>query len=234
MKRFYEEVAAQPVAGGWQVQLDGRPMKTQGGRPQLVPNAALGAMLAKEWAAQGEEIDPQGFAARDLVDYALDVVARDKAAAVDRLLAYAETDTLCYRADPDEPLYRRQQAEWEPVLAAFEEAEGVAMERASGVMHRPQRGETMQALRRALADAGPIELAALEQVASLAASLCIARLAADERQDPQALWRAANLEEDWQVELWGSDAEAEARREDRKARFLGAVALLRAARCDPA
>ena len=33
------------------------------------------------------------------------------------------------------------------------------------------------------------------------------------------LWDAANLEEDWQVEQWGADAEALARRNRREAEF---------------
>ena len=59
---------------------------------------------------------------RDLADYAIDQVAPDRPGVAARLLPYAETDTLCYRADPDEPLYRRQQERWEPLVQAMEAA----------------------------------------------------------------------------------------------------------------
>ena len=71
---------------------------------------------------------------RDLADYAIDHVRPERAAAIGKLLAYAETDTLCYRADPDEPLYRRQQALWEPLVAAFENHHGVRFERVSAAV----------------------------------------------------------------------------------------------------
>ena len=48
MKRFYKEVAVEQTADGWQVTLDGRPIRTVGGRPQVVSSAKLGRALAAE------------------------------------------------------------------------------------------------------------------------------------------------------------------------------------------
>lgn len=229
MKRFYTEAHAAATEIGHVVLLDGRPIRTQGGQPQAVPSAALAEAMADEWRAQGEEIDPHGFAYRDMADYALDVVAADPDAVIDKLLRYAETDTLCYRADPDESLHRRQQALWEPLLAAFEAREGVALERVSGVVHRPQAPEALARLRRRLQTLGPFGLAALEQAVTLSHSLAIGLSALEPGADGEALWDAANLEEDWQAELWGEDEEAAARRERRKRDFLNAIAFARLA-----
>ncbi|MEC7162605.1 MAG: ATP12 family protein, partial [Pseudomonadota bacterium] len=41
MKRFYREVAVHSDAEGHFITLDGRAIKTQGGRPQRVPARAL-------------------------------------------------------------------------------------------------------------------------------------------------------------------------------------------------
>ena len=103
MKRFYKEATTTSADAGWQVTLDGRKVKTQGGQQQIVPSASLAKAMAEEWAAQGEEIDPATFVLRDLADYALDVVPNERASVIATLLRYAETDTLCYRAEPDEP-----------------------------------------------------------------------------------------------------------------------------------
>jgi chaperone required for assembly of F1-ATPase len=229
MKRFWKEVSVEQSGGGWRVALDGRPLKTQGGAPQAVPTRALAELLAAEWSAQGEEIDPAGFPARDMADYAIDVVAPDPSATVAKILRYGETDTLCYRADPDEPLHRRQWAEWEPIVSAFEAREGVRLERVSGIVHRPQPPETVSRLKARLAALDPFALAALEVATALSASLCVGLSSLETDADPQRLWSAAELEETWQTELWGSDAEAAARHVRRKDDFMRAVAFARAA-----
>lgn len=232
MKRFYREAACGEAGDGWQVQLDGRGVKTVGGRAQVVPTSALAEALAAEWAAQGDEIDPAGFVLRDMADYALDVVAPNPAETIAALLGYAETDTLCYRADPDEPLHARQRDVWEPLLRAAEVRWDVHFERISGVIHRPQPKPTLERMRAALVALDPFALAALRNTASLAASLVIGLAALEPGSDTDMLWRAANLEEDWQAELWGEDAEAALLRERRLAAFTAAARFAALARAD--
>lgn len=229
MKRFYTQAAAQPAKDGWQVGLDGRGIRTAMGAPQVVPNEALARALATEWAAQGDEIDPASFRLRDMADYAIDIVRPDRAAAIANLLRFAETDTLCYRADPEEPLFRRQQEVWEPLLKAAEERHKVRFERVSGIMHRPQPPTTLEALRAHLERQDDFTLAALNTLASLATSLTVALAALEDGAEANALWAAANLEEDWQVELWGEDPLAKERRDRRAAEFAGAHAFARLA-----
>lgn len=213
MKRFYKDVAVVEVAGGWQVTLDGRGIKTQGGKPQVVPTQSLAGVLAAEWAEQGEDIDPARFLFRDHADFAIDVVAADRDAAIAKLLAFAETDTLCYRADPDEAFFVRQQEVWEPLLAHLEDRYVVRFRRVSGVIHKPQPPETLERLRAHLAGLDDFTLSGMTAMASLCASLAVALLANDDEvNDPMLLWRDANLEEEWQAEQWGREEEAEARR----------------------
>ena len=230
MKRFWKDATVEPFEGAWRVTLDGRPIRTQGGAPQIVPGEGLAEALAAEWRAQGEEIDPQAFALRDLADFAIDHVRADRAGAIAGLLRYAETDTLCYRADPDEPLYRRQQDLWEPLLKAFEARHGVRLERISGVVHRAQPEATIARLGEVLAAHDDFTLAALTTLASLAASLAVALEALEPAADPAALFAAANCEQDWQAELWGWDLEAERARALRLAAFERAVDFARLAR----
>jgi len=221
MKRFYKDVAVEPADGGWRVTLDGRAIRTQQGKPQIVPTRALAEAMAQEWSAQGDEIDPASLPLRDLADYAIDEVTRDPAALIAALLPYAETDTLCYRADPDEPLHARQLQLWEPVLQRAEARLGVRFERASGIVHRPQPAETLAALQAILDAYDAYTLAALKTLASLAHSLVVALEALEDGADPEALWAAANAEEDWQAEQWCWEWTAE----ERRARRLGTFTL---------
>jgi chaperone required for assembly of F1-ATPase len=230
VKRFYKQVSVEAAGGGWRVLLDGRPIKTPHGAPQVVPTAALAEAMAQEWRAQGDELDPAAFVLRDLADYAIDVVAPDPAAEAAAILCFAESDTLCYRADPDEPLHAHQLALWEPLLKAAEARHGVGFERASGIVHRAQPPETLAKLGAFLAEQDPLTLAALKTMASLAASLVVALAALEDGADAEALWAAANAEEDWQAEQWGWEWTAEERRAKRLAEFAAALRFAELAR----
>lgn len=230
MKRFWTQVSIAEAEGGWRVLLDGRAIKTVSGRPQVLPNEALALDLAAEWAAQGEEIDPALFLLRDMADFAIDVVGQDRAAQVADLLRYGETDTLCYRAEPGEALADRQDEVWEPLLRAAERRYDVHFERVAGVLHRPQPEATLRRLRTAIEAENDFALAALRTMANLAASLTIALAALDDPGATAALWNAANLEEDWQAELWGKDAEAMERRARRARDFAAAARFAALAR----
>lgn len=233
MKRFYKLAVAEPAEGAWRVMLDGRGVKTVGGRPQLVPTARLAEALAAEWNDQGEEIAPERFVLRDLADYALDVVAPDRAAAIRALLAYAETDTLCYRGEAGEALHERQLAIWEPLLTAAERRWDVHFTRVGGIVHQAQPAATLARLEAVLNALDDFQLAALQTLASLTASLVVGLAALAPQADPHALWDAANLEEDWQAELWGKDAEALALRDRRFGAFAAAMRFAELARQEP-
>lgn len=228
MKRFYKDVAVAQAADGWQVMLDGRGVKSQGGRPQIVPSRALAELLAAEWAAQGDEIDPAVFVHRDMADFALDVIQPDRDAAITALLRFAEGDTLCYRAEAGEPLHDRQLELWEPLLRAAEARYDVHFERIDGIIARPQPPATLTRLRAVLAAKDAFTLSALNTLASLSASLTVALAALEPEADAEALWAVANLEEDWQADLWGKDWEAEQKRAQRAATFAQAMAFARA------
>lgn len=225
MKRFYREVTVVEADGGYRVHLDHRPIKTQGGRPQVLPSRTLAQALAAEWADQGETIDLARFQFRDLADYAIDVIAPDPADVIATLTRFAETDTLCYRAWPDEPFAARQSAGWDPLILAAEARYGVRFTRVAGVIHRPQPPETLATLHAHLTRYNPFTLAALHTLTSLTASLIVGLAALEPGADLDALWQAANLEELWQAELWGKEPEAEARRERRRADFVAAATL---------
>jgi len=230
MKRFYRDVTAAQTAEGWRVLLDGRAIKTQGGRAQVVPTLALAEAMRAEWADQGETIDTTRFFLRDLADYAIDAIAPDPAAIRATLLGFAQTDTLCYRAYPDEPFAARQQTDWEPLVLAAEARFDVQFVRVAGVIHRAQPDATLATLRAHLDRHDAFTLAALHTLTSLAASLIIGLAALEPDAPLDRLWDAAHLEELWQAALWGHDAEATARRTRRHADFVNAARFATLAR----
>ncbi len=230
MKRFYKHVTTAEVEGGWQVMLDGRGLKTQGKAAQRVPSQLLAEMLAEEWATQGEEIDPKSFIFRDLADYALDVIAADPTATINALLGFSQTDTLCYRAEPGEALYRKQEELWEPLLTVFEERHSISFTRVSGIIHDAQPDSVTEKITALLHEQDAFQLAGMQTMASLSDSIIIGFAGLEDGADAAALFDAANVEEDWQAELWGQDAEAEAARKMRAEAFALAMQFATAAR----
>jgi len=230
VKRFWKKVQVAEGEDGFRVTLDGRPLRTQGGAPQIVPTREMAEALAEEWRAQGEDVDPGSFPLRDMADLAIDRIGPDRASHIASLLRYAETDTLCYRADPEEPLFRRQDDLWEPLMKAAEERHGLRFERVSGIMHRAQPGATLETLRAVLEQQGDFTLAALATMAPLGASLIVALAALEDEADAARLFASANCEEDWQAELWGTDHEAAAARAARESAFVLAARFARLAR----
>ncbi|WP_230292802.1 ATP12 family chaperone protein [Croceicoccus sp. Ery5] len=219
MKRFYREVTVQPQVNGWQVALDGRGMKTQGGAPQIVPTRAMADALAAEWAAQGDEIDPKSLPLRDMADYAIDRVTPDPASAIAAIMPFAETDTLCYRADDGDALRERQEEAWEPLVAAAEKRLGIEFSRVAGISYTPHPPATRARLVEELEEMDPFTLAAVQNLSSLAASLIAALESLRNGQDAETLFATANLEEDWQAQQWGWEHEALARRDARARGF---------------
>jgi chaperone required for assembly of F1-ATPase len=233
MKRFYTAAAAEPADGGWRVTLDGRAVKTVGGQPQLVPTERLATALAAEWNAQGGEIAPELFVQRGMADYAIDVVAPARRATIRSLLAYGESDTLCYRGDAGEALADHQALVWEPLLTAAERRWDVRFVRVGGIIHQIQPPETLARLETVLTALDDFQLTALRNTASLTASLVVGLAALEPQADPHALWDVANLEEDWQAELWGKDWEAMDLREKRFGAFAAAMRFAELSRQEP-
>ncbi|MFC4294522.1 ATP12 family chaperone protein [Novosphingobium tardum] len=230
MKRFYKDVTVSAQGDGWQVELDGRPIRTAGRKPQVVPTIALADALAAEWRAQGETIQLAAFVFRDLADSAIDIVGGDREGSIADCLRYAESDTLCYRAEPDEPLAIRQRALWDPLLEEVETRHHVRFERVVGILHRPQPATTLAAMRAAVTALDDFALASLRVTANLSASLVIGLAALAPDADAEHLWSAANLEEDFQAEKWGTDAEAQAHRAARFTLFENAIRFARLSR----
>ncbi len=103
----------------------------------------------------------------------------------------------------------------------------------AGVRHVAQPRDAPAAIAAALdAYDGPLQVAALSVMMTLTGSALLALAVARGFLSAEAAWRAAHVNEDFQAERWGVDAEAMARREARSREFevsATAVALTRAA-----
>lgn len=226
MKRFWKAVAILAVEGGHDVHLDGRPVRTPGRAPLTLPTAALAEAVADEWRAVGEDIDPRAMPLTGLANAAIDRIAPEPAQFAAGLARYAESDLLCYRTDHPLELKLRQEASWDPLLDWAAIRHAAPLVTATGVMHRAQPPESLDALHRAVVARAPFELAALSPLVTISGSLVAALAVLDRAAAPDDIWSAVNLDEDWQVEHWGEDELARHARAARRAEFDAAVRFL--------
>lgn len=226
MKRFWKDVAVTDEAGGHGIALDGRPMRTPGRAALAVPSPALAEAIVDEWRAVGDEIDPRAMPLTGLANAAIDRIAPDPAAFAVGLAQYGESDLLCYRAEGPVELVARQRAAWDPVLDWGRGRYDVHFELVTGVMHVAQPGATTARLAEAIAAHDAFMLAPLSPIVSLTGSLVLALALAEGAVAPDAVWTAANVDEDWQIEQWGEDTLAAAATAGRRAEFDAAVRFL--------
>ncbi len=230
IKRFYQQASAAPVAGGYGVELDGRPIRTPGKAPLVLPSPALAEALAAEWAAQEEVVKPEAMALTSLACTAIDRVRPRREEMVSEVADYARTDGLCYRVDRPPELVARQDATWQPLLDWAAQALDAPLTATTGILPVDQPDSALAALGRAVAAHDDLELAALASAVKASGSLVVALALSHGRIDPQAAFEAAELHESHQIERWGGDPEAARRRASVRADLEAAgqfLALLR-------
>ena len=229
--KFFKQAMAAPAEDGYRLLLDGKPVKTPKGRPLAVPSLALAEGLAAEWNALQDKIDPDALPLTRLANTALDGTTQNRALMLEDLARYAGGDLICYRAESPEPLIAREAAAWNPLLTWAKEALGAALAVTAGVVHCPQPEAAVQALMAAAARHDAFGLTALHLATGLTGSLVLALALAKGRLTAAEAWAAATVDEAYQTELWGVDAEAKARADrhlgdlqsaERFLRFLGA------------
>ena len=215
MKRFYEHVstAEAPEGGGFEVQLDERGVRTPQRRPLQVPVAPLAEAIAEEWREQGDEIDIDSMPLTRIAATAVDRVADDPEGYVDQIAAYGGTDLICYRAQAPQELVVRQVRVWQPLLDWARETFGSELVVTDGLLPVEQNPDALARLRAAVGAHDAFELAALGVVTSASGSLVVALALSEGHLDATTAFDVSQLDESYQVEIWGKEAEAEARRQ---------------------
>jgi chaperone required for assembly of F1-ATPase len=231
VRRFYKKAEVTEEGGRFALSLDGRRARTPGRNPLAAKSRALMLELAEEWERQRETIDPTDMPLTRLLNSAIDGVAHTMAETRADILRYAGSDLLCYRAEEPDTLVARQAHAFDPMLRWAADELGARFHATAGVTHVAQPPEALAAIGAALdAYDDPVALAALSVMTTLTGSALLALAVARGFLSAEAAWRAAHVDEDFQAERWGADAEAMAQREARRREFEAAGAVLQTAR----
>lgn len=211
ISRFYNSASARPDGDGHGVWLDERRLKTPARAPLTVPTGKLAEAIVSEWEAQSDKIVPANMPLTALANAAIDRIAPEREAFARRLAAYGAHDLLCYRAAEPVNLAARLAKAWQPVLDWLEQAYGARMSLAEGIVHVDQPPETLVALEAVAASYDPFRLAALHVLTTSYGSLGLGLAVLGGRLDASAAFDISRIDEEFQIERWGRDDEADAR-----------------------
>jgi chaperone required for assembly of F1-ATPase len=222
-KRFYKQAAVKEGEGGFAVELDGRPLRTPAARKLRLPNRPLAEAIAAEWAAQGEVLKPADMKLTGLANSAIDGVQGREEEIAREIVRYGSSDLLCYRAGSPAALIEKQAAHWDHVLDWSRTRLGIFLTTAEGVSFCEQPPRSLDQLRAHLGRQNAFQLVALHAMTGLAGSAILALAVAEGYLSPAEAWKAAHVDEDWQIAQWGEDYEAAQRRARRLREFEAAA-----------
>lgn len=217
LKRFWTVADVAEGEGGWTVLLDGRAPRTPAGARLILPGEAAARLVAEEWAAQDEFIEPATMPATRLASTAIDRVSQAREAVADEIVAFAGSDLLCYLADTPSSLVERQARDWAPWRAWAAVELAVHLEPAEGIIHRPQDPAAVARVRDLALRLDDFALTGLATAVPLLGSAVLGLALQRGAVSGAEAFDLSRLDEAFQEERWGVDAENAERTAARRA-----------------
>lgn len=210
-KRFYKSVSVEPHEQGWQIALDGRVPKTPAHKSLKLPTRSLAEAIAQEWEDQTTHLDLTRMTLTRLANVAIDRTPETRSELVAEVRKYAETDLLCYLAVHPTELRERQEAHFRPLRDWAGRTHGIMLLTTEGVINAPQPPASLDAAAQFASGKCDFGLTGLALGLSLFGSALLSIAVSEgELSGPDAL-DISRIDEIWQIEHWGEDAEAAAR-----------------------
>ena len=221
IKRFYKKATLKGKAAPFCVMLDGRPVKTPMRQPLCVTSRAMGRAIVREWNDQEVFIEPETMPVTKYTNTAIDRVEPRRKAIIDEIVAFAASDLICYRAESPAGLVQRQAEIWDPVIEWVKSEYGLAFTTVAGIVYASQPDETLAKTWKLLEQKSSFELVAIHELANLLGSTLLTLALVGGKLTKEQTWAAAHIDEDWNLELWGTDEDTEKRRAARLKEFEG-------------
>lgn len=215
MKRIWNAATVTDLpAGSYGILLDDKPLKKPGGGPMTIPFAPLADAIAAEWngaGTHGRDILPDHLPLTRLATTAIDRIPHHRETIIAQLAAYALHDLLCYRAASPPGLVLRQSERWDPWLAWAARHLGIALATTTGITPIEQPPPTLDVFIAALAQKTDFELAGLGVAIPALGSAILGLAFIDGALSANAAFELSILDDLFQAERWGDDADAKAR-----------------------
>lgn len=204
-KRFYKEVSVTSSNDKFEINLDGKRLKTPNGNVFYVNNEPLALAIANEWDNQKEFIIRSDMHLTTLTNTAIDNPMKlDKQTVVNEILNYIESDSICFRIHEVNELFELQVKKLDPIIKWFEQRFQCKIPTTNSVELSQISMDTKQTIQRHLNSFNDWSLLGVQFATQNLKSL-ILTLALTQKQitvdDAVSLSR---IEEEFQAGKWGS------------------------------
>ena len=193
--------------GQFAVTLDDSALITPEKNKLILPTKKLASEIAKEWDQQGKEIDTSLMPNTRMACTAIDRISDDKEPIVAKLLEYASTDLLCYRASSPNALRSRQEELWQPLLHWVENSFAAPLIVTEGVMPVAQPPNSLIRLTHVLLKYNAFELVGLVSLTQASGSLVLALGMLECEIGAKFCIKACQIDDKYQVDSWGEESE---------------------------
>lgn len=227
MKRFFKATGVDAAEGGFRVLLDGRPMKTPARNTLILPVEALALAVAEEWDAQTDDVQPDLMPITRLATTAADRMPELRAAAIDEVVDYTETDLVCYRAATPPTLVREQQEAWQPALDWMAKRYDIAFDITDALVPVSQPEATLTRVRSVIEAIDDWPLVGLHGATTSLGSLVLALALWHGELDADAATEASLVDALFEIKQWGEERDAARRHEALKRDVRGAARFLK-------
>ena len=208
-KRFWNNVHVVLSEAGYFIKLDDKILKTPAKKQMMLPTKALAKKVASEWDEQVEEIDPNTMPFTKSANAALDKVSEQFEEVSSLIGEYGDTDLLCYRADSPSELQKRQKIGWGPIVKWAENTFKVQINCGTGIVYIPQNEKLFLETRKKINNLSIFELTAFYDMVSITGSLILGLAIINGRLSAEEAYQLSRIDEQWQLEQWGEDEEAQ-------------------------
>ena len=209
MRKFYKTVEAGTAPGGYVVRLDGKPLKTPLNNLLLLSSHTLASAIAQEWAGQGEDLTPHAMPFTQLANTMIDKGKGEARAEMNaQVLRFGGSDLVCYFATHPADLVRRHRQHWSPLIAWMLEKYGIKLETVSGIQYHHQPPEALSQLQKRIESLNAADFMVVQAAAAATGSVVIALALLEKEISTEEAYQAACVDEIYQLETWGEDAEA--------------------------
>lgn len=205
-KKFYNEVSITSENGNrYEINLDGRKVKTPTGSVLYLKSEPLALAVANEWRSQNQVIRSSEMHLTTLANTAIDNPMRvSEESQISSIVEFLTTDTLCFRVDEPEELKMAQKEKWNPLVDWFMNEFDVDLTVTSDIFVSPVPEETKHTLKKFLATYDLPSLVALNFVTENLKSTILSLATLKRRVSVEEAISLSRLETEFQTSKWGN------------------------------